>query len=51
MRVSSNTIQPGTVVGRFRVVSLLGAGGPPPLNAACGRSFGASAVAQTRPRR
>jgi len=37
---------PGTKLGPYEVVSSLGAGGPPPLNAACGRSSGGSPEAK-----
>jgi len=36
----------GPRLGPYEVVAKLGAGGPPALNAASGRSYGGSAVAK-----
>jgi len=46
--MTQRSLDPGTQIARYRVVSLLGTGGPPTLNAAFDRSYGASAVAMER---
>ena len=40
------SLAPGTRVGPYDIVAALGAGGPPSLKAACGRSYGGSTVAK-----
>jgi hypothetical protein len=38
----------GSMLGPYEIVAKLGEGGPPPLNAACGRSYGESRRSQER---
>ena len=35
-------------LGSYEIISKLGEGGPPPLSAACGRSYGGSTEAMER---
>ena len=40
------TLSAGTRLGPYEIEAAIGAGGPPSLNAACGRSSGGSTVAK-----